>query len=227
MKAAVEFINVTKIYDYKTPKEMIAIKDLSFSVKKGEFVILMGPSGSGKSTVLSLVAALCRPTFGRVEVLGESLSKLPDFHAALFRREKIGFVFQRFNLIEDLDVFENVLAPLVPLDMAYEKAKERVEAVLRRFSIDHKSSVKVSKLSGGEMQRCAIARAFVNDPEILLADEPTANLDSSLTEEFISILKKIKAEGKTVLLSTHDQRFENIDFCDRILRIEDGRLICS
>ena len=207
--------SVTKIYNKGSQKEVIAIKDISFEVKKGEVCLLMGASGSGKSTILSLIAGFLKPTFGKVVVKGEVISKLPDNFATEFRRKNIGFIFQKFNLLEELSVKENVLLPLIPLDMKTKQMEEKANRVLELFSIKHKANQKVSTLSGGEQQRCAIARAMINEPNIILADEPTANLDKSLSQEFMEILKDLKDMGKTILIATHDSRFEDLEFIDR------------
>ena len=207
--------SVTKIYNQGSQKEVIALKDISFEVKKGEVALLMGASGSGKSTLLSLIAGFLKPTFGKVVVKGEVISKLPDNFATEFRRKNIGFIFQKFNLLEDLSVKENVLLPLIPIDMKTKQMEEKANRVLELFSIKHKANQKVSTLSGGEQQRCAIARAMINEPNIILADEPTANLDKSLSQEFIEILKDLKEMRKTILIATHDSRFEDLEFVDR------------
>ena len=207
--------SVTKIYNQGSQKEVVALKDMSFEVKKGEVALLMGASGSGKSTLLSLIAGFLKPTFGKVVVKGEVISKLPDNFATEFRRKNIGFIFQKFNLLEDLSVKENVLLPLIPIEMKTKQMEEKANKVLELFSIKHKANQKVSTLSGGEQQRCAIARAMINEPNIILADEPTANLDKSLSEEFIEILKDLKYMGKTILIATHDSRFEDLEFVDR------------
>ncbi len=207
--------SVTKIYNQGSQKEVIALKDISFEIKKGEVALLMGASGSGKSTILSLIAGFLKPTFGKVVVKGEVISKLPDNFATEFRRKNIGFIFQKFNLLEELSVKENVLLPLIPLDMKTKQMEEKANRVLELFSIKHKANQKVSTLSGGEQQRCAIARAMINEPNIILADEPTANLDKSLSQEFMEILKDLKDMGKTILIATHDSRFEDLEFIDR------------
>ncbi len=220
----IELVKVTKIYNAGTSKEVRALKDVTLSIPKGACVLLMGPSGSGKSTLLSLIASLTRPTSGRVVVEGEVVSKLPDRFAADFRREKIGFIFQKFNLLEDLSVFENVVLPLVPASIEAEKLEKRAYEVMKKFSIAHKAAMSVRKLSGGEQQRCAIARALINNPPIILADEPTANLDSALTEDFFEILQDLKNEGKTIVIATHDPRFEKLDFIDSIVEVQEGHV---
>ncbi len=220
----IELNHVSKIYNYKTPKEVVALEDVNLSIPEGAFVLLMGPSGSGKSTLLSLIGGLTRPTKGSVIVDGEYVSKLPDHFAALFRRQKIGFIFQKFNLIEDLSVLDNVVLPLVPTSMPYHEIKKRAEEVMQRFSIAHKSATPVSKLSGGEQQRVAIARSLVNDPPIILADEPTANLDAKLVDRFFDILQELKKQGKTLVVATHDPRFERLH-PDLIYEVREGHVL--
>ncbi|WP_345741181.1 ABC transporter ATP-binding protein [Nitrosophilus kaiyonis] len=216
--------NVTKIYNYQTNKEVVALKDINLNIKRSEFVILMGPSGSGKSTLLSIIAALTKPTFGTVFVKDENISKLPDRYAALFRREHIGFIFQKFNLIEDLNVFDNVILPMIPSNIDSKELEKKAIKVMKDFSIYHKKDTIIRKLSGGEQQRCAIARAMINSPEIILADEPTANLDAKLTKDFINMMEKLKDEGKTVVIATHDPRFEKLSFIDKIIQISEGKI---
>ncbi len=221
----IEFKNVTKIFNQNTPNETVAIKDISFFIKDGECVLLKGPSGSGKSTILSLIAALSKPSFGEVIVDGERVSKLPDNFAALFRRKHIGFIFQKFNLIPTLNVLENISIPLLPSDLSKREIEEKAKKVMREFSIEHKEKIEVKNLSGGEQQRVAIARALVNDPDIILADEPTANLDEKLSKNFLEFLKKIKKEGKTIIVSTHDPIFFENPIFDKEIEIKKGKLV--
>ena len=220
----IELVKVTKIYNAGTSKEVQALKEVTLSIPKGACVLLMGPSGSGKSTLLSLIASLTRPTSGKVVVDSEVVSKLPDRFAADFRRKKIGFIFQKFNLLEDLSVFENVVLPLVPTSIEAERLEKRTYEVMKKFSIAHKADMRVRKLSGGEQQRCAIARALINNPPIILADEPTANLDSALTEDFFHIMQELKSEGKTIVIATHDPRFEKLGFIDSIVEVQEGHV---
>jgi putative ABC transport system ATP-binding protein len=227
MSGFIKIRNASKIYNKDTQKEMVALKNISLELKRGEFALLAGPSGSGKSTMLSLLAGLIRPTEGTVEVDGEIVSKLPEKFAALYRREKIGFIFQQFNLIDDLNVFDNVVLPLIPTSISAKESQIKCETAMRKFSIFHKKDVPVKNLSGGEQQRCAIARALVNNPILVLADEPTANLDSKLTKDFINFLKEFKDEGKTIIMATHDIRFFDLEFVDRIVQIQDGRIVKS
>ncbi len=221
----IEFKNVTKIFNFKMPNETVALKDINFKIEDSEIVLLKGPSGSGKSTILSLIAALSKPTFGEVIVDNKRVSKLPDNFAALFRREHIGFIFQKFNLISDLSVYENVITPLVVSNLTKEKIDKKVTKVMEKFNIIHKKDQKVKNLSGGEQQRCAIARALVNNPDIVLADEPTANLDEQLSLNFLKFVEEIKSEGKTLIISTHDPLFFENPIFSKVIQINKGRLI--
>ena len=217
--------NVTKVFNPGKPNVMTALEDVSFSVQENELVILKGPSGSGKSTLLSLIAALQKPTSGEVVVAGERVSKLPDDFAALFRRHNIGFIFQKFNLIPTLNVFDNIITPLMPEKLDEKELEARAERVMEEFSIAHKRDELAKNLSGGEQQRTAIARALVNDPPIVLADEPTANLDEKLAQAFLEYVRRIKAEGKTIVIATHDPLFFDLPIVDRIIELHNGRMV--
>ncbi|BDY12424.1 ABC transporter ATP-binding protein [Hydrogenimonas cancrithermarum] len=221
----IEVKNVTKVFNQGRPNEMTALRDVSFEVGENELVILKGPSGSGKSTVLSLIAALQKPTSGEVIVEETRVSKLPDDFASLFRREKIGFIFQKFNLIPTLSVFDNIVTPLIPEKLSEKELEAKAERVMEEFSIAHKRDDLAKNLSGGEQQRVAIARALVNDPPIILADEPTANLDAKLAERFLEYVKRIKEEGKTILIATHDPLFFDLPITDREITLHNGRVV--
>lgn len=197
----IELKNVTKIFNENKPNEFIAVKDISFSVKKGEIFILNGVSGSGKTTVLSMIAGLYKPSAGEIIVKNESINKLSLKFMSLFRRENIGFIFQNFNLIPTLSVFENIILPALPCKIL---PLQRVDELLDEFNLKNKKNELAKNLSGGEMQRVAIIRALINDADIILADEPTANLDAFLSQKFVEILKFLQNKGKTIVISTHD-----------------------
>ncbi len=213
--------NVSKIYG----KNIKALQDISLEFGEGELVVLKGVSGSGKSTVLSLIAGLSKPTGGEVIVDGKKISKMLDNFAASYRRDNIGIVFQKYNLIPELSVEESVLLPLFPLNLSRELMRQKAKRVLEMFSIAHKASSMVRNLSGGEQQRVAIARANINDPKIILADEPTANLDEKLSCEFIEILRELKSKNRTIIVATHDPLFFELDFVDRVINLEHGKLL--
>lgn len=194
------FDKVTKTFsDGTTP-----VKDFSMHIEKGETVIIKGESGSGKSTILSLTAALMRPTAGEITVGGKSIINLPESYASIFRRETVGIIFQRYNLMKHLTVMENICVPILPTNMHYTDAEVRAMSILSMLGMTDKADVNVKKLSGGEQQKVAIARALINEPDIILADEPTANLDRKLTDGLMDIFRKLKKNGKTIIIATHD-----------------------
>lgn len=216
--------NLNKIFYENTNKEFYALKDINLNIKESSCVVLKGISGSGKSTLLSLIATLQKPTSGEIVVENESIAKLPDFHASNFRARKIGFIFQSFNLFNELSVKDNISLPLIPLGFSQKQIDEKVISTLKLANILHKKDELVSNLSGGEKQRCAIARALVNDCEIILCDEPTANLDYENSKNFIEILKELKELKKTIIIATHDPIFDNLDFVDSEILIKNGQI---
>src|SRR3990167_4145816 len=221
----IELKNITKIYEVNKNNIVTALDNINLEIREGELVVLKGASGSGKSTILSLIAALSKPTSGEIVVETSRVSKLSDNFASDFRRDNIGFVFQKYNLIPALSVKENIILPLVPLNLHVKEIEEKLIRVLKMFHIEHKENQLVKNLSGGEQHRVAIARANVNNPKIILADEPTANLDEKLTLSFIEILKELKAEGKTIVVATHDPLFFNLEIVDRVVEIHQGVLL--
>ncbi|MCD6190793.1 MAG: ABC transporter ATP-binding protein [Sulfurimonas sp.] len=220
----IELKNITKIYDLNKNDQVVALKDINLSINEGELIILKGSSGSGKSTILSLIAALNKPTSGEVIVDNKKISKLPDNFASIYRRDNIGFIFQKYNLIADITVKENILLPLIPLNPDADELDKKLDLVMEKFKISHKKETLVKNLSGGEQQRVAIARANVNNPKIIIADEPTANLDEKLSLHFIQILKELKNAGKTIVVATHDPLFFNLDFVDREIQVSNGTI---
>ena len=221
----IELKEITKEYDTSSAEVVRALKGINISINEGELVVLKGASGSGKSTILSLIAALSKPTTGEVVVDGERVSKLQDNFASDYRRETIGFVFQKYNLIPTLSVKENIILPLIPINLDAKELEDRLSRVLKMFHIEHKKEQLVKNLSGGEQQRVAIARANVNNPKIILADEPTANLDEKLSLHFIEMLRELKSQGKTIVIATHEPLFFNLDFDDRVFEIHQGEII--
>uniref|UniRef100_UPI00356B37BB ABC transporter ATP-binding protein n=1 Tax=Sulfurimonas sp. TaxID=2022749 RepID=UPI00356B37BB len=177
----IELKNITKKYEINKNNTVTALQNINLKIEEGELVVLKGASGSGKSSILSLIAALSKPTSGEVIVDAKHISKLPDNFASEYRRDNIGFIFQKYNLITTLSVKENILLPLVPLNPDADEANEKLQRVMEMFKIEHKENAIIKNLSGGEQQRVAIARANVNNPKIIIADEPTANLDEKLS----------------------------------------------
>jgi len=209
----IQVINLSK--SFKDGVDVL--KNVSIDFKEGELVIIKGKSGSGKSTLLSLLAGLSKPTSGEVIVDSKHISKLPDHFSSAYRRDNIGIIFQKYNLIPDISVKENILLPLVPLNLSLGEINNKALNVMKLFHIEHKANELVKNLSGGEQQRTAIARANVANPKIILADEPTANLDEKLSLSFIEMLKQMKSERKTIIVATHDPLFFDLDFVDRVI----------
>lgn len=200
-----------------------AIKDISFSVESGEFLSIMGPSGSGKTTLLNIMGALDRPTSGRVFIDDVDITQVPEGRLYVIRRNKIGFMFQRFHMIPTLTALENVLVPTLPIKSGKKAFVSRAKDLLSQVGLGDRINHRPSQLSGGEQQRVAIARALINMPEILLCDEITGELDSKTGSEIINLLKTINREGGvTVLLVTHDMDVASVT--DRIIALTDGRI---
>jgi putative ABC transport system ATP-binding protein len=216
--------NLTKTFKPGSDQVFHALKNITFEVKENELVILQGVSGSGKSTLLAIIASLMKPTSGEVLVEGKQVAKLPDLHASHFRASTIGFIFQAFNLLEHLNVAENISIPLIPLGLRQKEIDQKVSKAMQLANIAHKANSAAKDLSGGEKQRCAIARALVNSPRIILCDEPTANLDKANALAFIDVIKKLKQEGYTILIATHDTIFENLPEIDKVIHIENGEI---
>ncbi len=221
----IELKNLTKVFEVNKNNKTTALKDLNLNINEGELIVIKGASGSGKSTVLSLIAGLSKPTNGEVIVDKRRVSKLPDNFASLYRREHIGFIFQKYNLISTLSVKENILLPLIPQNPNEKEAEKLLEKVMKKFKIDHKKDNIVKNLSGGEQQRVAIARSQINNPKIVIADEPTANLDKDLSLHFIEILRELKSTNKTIIVATHDPLFFELDFVDRVIELSNGELV--
>ena len=217
--------NINKIYNEGTPQAFEALKSINLSVSEGETVVLSGVSGSGKSTLLSLIAALDKPSSGKIVVDGELISKLPDLHASAYRAKTIGVIFQHFNLLESLSVEENVIVPLINSGLDMQTIKALADKSMDLSAISHKASQEVKALSGGEKQRCAIARALIHEPELILCDEPTANLDRANSLKFIEILQSLHDMGKTVIVATHDPLFEGLPFVSKVVHMEDGTIV--
>jgi cell division transport system ATP-binding protein len=197
----IEFYHVTKLYD----RDTVALKDITTRIDRGEFVFLTGPSGAGKTTFLKLVIGAEKPTSGQILVLSRNISSLPTSHLQELRR-KIGFVFQEFRLLKAMTAYENIAFAMEALGFPQREIRKRVPALLRMVGLGHRLHTRVEKLSGGEQQRVAIARAVVSDPDLLLADEPTGNLDPEKTIEIMELFRLIHLRGTTVVVATHDKK---------------------
>jgi putative ABC transport system ATP-binding protein len=214
--------HVSKVYNPGMPDETKAISDTSLEINKGEFVVLKGPSGSGKTSLLSLLGCMSRPTEGGIIINGRNVAKLPERSLTKIRRKEFGFIFQQFNLIKGITVLENVMLPLYPTDRSFAEIRIHAEDILDRLNILHKKDFKIQRLSGGEQQRVAIARALINNPEAILADEPTAHLDTKLSETLIDIMLQLNREGKTIIIASHDPIVYEKAFINKIVEMRDG-----
>lgn len=219
----ITLINVNKIY--RTDEiETQALESVNLHIGKGEFVSIMGPSGCGKSTLLNIVGLLDTPTSGTVTIAGTTVEGMNDTHLAAFRNSKLGFVFQSFHLIDSLNVLDNVMLPLLYRKLSSSERDKLAKDVLERVGLSHRMRHRPSQLSGGQCQRVAIARAIVGNPEIILADEPTGNLDSKMGGEVMDLLHALNREdGRTIMMVTHNE--EQALQTDRIIRFFDGRQI--
>ena len=205
--------------------EFPILKGIDLQIEEGEFIALMGPSGSGKSTLLNIVGCLDRPTSGQFYLLGQEISQTSDDELARVRREELGFIFQTFNLIGRITVLKNVEVPMMLSGVAREKRKERALNLLESVGIAHRVNFSPQNISGGERQRVAIARALANNPKIIIADEPTGNLDLKNSNEVMKILSNLYKEGKTIIMVTHNP--EITENCSRVIRLRDGRILES
>ena len=216
---------VSLVYNQGKQNEFCALKNINLDVNNGELVILKGVSGSGKSTLLSLIALLQKPTSGEILIDGTNIVKLPDAFCSEFRHKRLGLVFQNFNLIEGLSVYENLLAPFALTNFKANVREEMIKKALELANISHKRDENVSNLSGGERQRCAVARALSMDADIILADEPTANLDRQNARAFLGLLESFKALKKSVIVATHDSIFDELSITDRVVSLQNGEIV--
>ncbi len=222
MKPIVKLININKTY-LSGEVSFQALKNINFEVKKGDFVAIIGASGSGKSTLMNIIGLLDRLTTGKYELEGSDVSKLKENDLAKLRNQKIGFVFQSFNLLPRTTALDNVALPLTYAGVGADERLERAKKALAEVGLADKINSNPNQLSGGEQQRVAIARALVNSPEIILADEPTGNLDSKSGEEIIHIFKELNQKGNTIIMITHETVVAK--YAKKIVRIKDGEII--
>lgn len=223
----IELEGVNKKYNHGMINEVQALTDIHLRVEKASLVCLQGPSGSGKSTLLGIIGCAFPPTSGRAEIAGRKISRLPDNFLTRHRRETIGFIFQRFNLLEELSVLDNIVLPLLPLGISPGVRKERARTLMEKLHIAHRASFPAGQISGGELQRVAIARALILDPPIVLADEPTAHLDEELSHQLMEIVVQLKSEGRTIVVTSHDPLVANHSGVDRVEEMRDGRIVAQ
>jgi putative ABC transport system ATP-binding protein len=196
--------NLSKWYNAGRPDEVRAVEEINLEIYENQYAVLYGPSGSGKTTLLSLIGTLDRPTRGKIFLYGRDITQFSDLELSRIRRQTIGFVFQSFNLFSGLSAWENVSYPLIPMGVTAAERFKRAKSLLERLGLGDRLEHSPEELSGGEQQRVAIARALVNHPQILIADEPTSNIDTDSVEGLLEIFAELKKEGKTIITSSHD-----------------------
>jgi putative ABC transport system ATP-binding protein len=220
----IELVNIRKVFNMGKPNEFTAIDGISLQIDSGKMTVLKGPSGSGKTTLLSLIGCMARPTSGRIHLMDREITSLPERFLTEIRRKTFGFIFQQFNLIKGITVLENVMLPAYPEGEKYSLLKKRAMHLLDIFDISRKARDRVEWLSGGEAQRVTIARALMNNPFIVIADEPTSHLDTKLSRELMGIMGKLKEDNRTVLIASHDPVVYESGAVDRVIRIADGKI---
>ncbi len=220
----IELINVRKVFNAGNPSEFSAINSVNMNIAENRVTVLKGPSGSGKTTLLSIVGCMSRPSAGRVKLNGREITSLPERFLTDIRRKTFGFIFQQPNLIKGISVLENVMLPAYPLGEKRITLKAKALHGLAELNLTSKATSKVEWLSGGEAQRVAIVRALINNPSIIIADEPTAHLDTKLSYRFMEIIEKFKAEGKTVIITSHDPLVYDASIVDHVVNLRDGKI---
>ncbi|MGC1402195.1 MAG: ABC transporter ATP-binding protein [Thermodesulfobacteriota bacterium] len=236
----IQLLNIKKGFNLGKTNEFIAVNGVTLSLEPNRITVLKGPSGSGKTTLLSLIGCMARPTSGRIHLQGFSFARtglpengdnshlevtsLPERFLTEIRRRTFGFIFQQFHLIKGITVLENVMLPSYPLGEKHGTVKKRALDLLDLFNLANRASARVEWLSGGEAQRVAIARAMMNDPPVIIADEPTAHLDSKLSREFMTIMADLKGQGKTAIIASHDPLVFDAPMVDRVIAVRDGRI---
>ncbi len=234
----IELSDISKVFNSGRPNEITAVDGVTLSIDSRKITVLKGPSGSGKTTLLGIIGCMARPTSGRIQLTGQltqavtfsiqdataEVTSLPERFLTEIRRRAFGFIFQQFNLIKGITVLENVMLPAYPIGEDFKLVRERASRILSDLNLSGKLFSKVEWLSGGEAQRVGIARALINDPAVIIADEPTAHLDTKLSAEFMGIVERLKEEGKTVIIASHDPIVFDSPIIDRIVEMRDGRI---
>jgi putative ABC transport system ATP-binding protein len=220
----IELMNVKKVFNAGKPSEFSALNGISLKITANQVTVLVGPSGCGKTTLLTIIGCMARPSAGRVKLGDREITSLPERFLTEIRRSTFGFIFQQPNLIKGITALENVMLPAYPLGLRRAVLKDKAMRSLEALSLSEKALSKVEWLSGGEAQRVAIVRALINNPSVVIADEPTAHLDRSLSHRFLEIVERFKAEGKTVLITSHDPLVYESRVVDRVIKLRDGRI---
>jgi len=234
----IELNNVTKTFNSGKHNQFTAVDDVSLTIQPGRLTILKGPSGSGKTTLMALIGCMARPSSGRIRLHGISTSffstsesepalditSLPERFLTEIRRKTFGFIFQQFNLVKGISALENIMLPAYPTGESQPVFRQRALELMEQFSVSRHAASPIDWLSGGELQRVAIARALINNPGIIIADEPTAHLDSKLSSEFMTMIGELKAQGKTILIASHDPLVFDSELADIVVGMRDGRI---
>jgi putative ABC transport system ATP-binding protein len=221
----IELKQITKTFNAGKANEFTAVKNVDLKIKPEKITVFKGPSGSGKTTLLSLVGCMARPTSGRIMIDGQETTSLPEKFLTEIRRNTFGFVFQNYNLIKGITALENTMLPAYPIGQKHRGVRARAIQLLKKLRIESKANQNVEQLSGGEQQRAAIARALINEPAIIIADEPTAHLDTELSKEFLNIIAELSKEAKTVLIASHDPLVFEAGIIDEVVEMRDGHVI--
>lgn len=219
----IELIDIRKAFNVGKPNEFVAVDGVSLTIESNKVTVFRGPSGSGKTTLLSLIGCMARPTSGRIELSGREITSLPERFLTEIRRETFGFIFQQFNLIKGVTALENAMLPAYPLGERYASLRKRTMDLFGLFDLSSKAQSKVEWLSGGETQRVTIVRALINNPSVIIADEPTAHLDTKLSQEFMEIVSKLKDDKRTLLIASHDPIVYESPAVDRVINFRDGK----
>ena len=217
--------NIRKVFYQGKPNEQVAVLDASLTIEDAKVTVLKGPSGSGKTTLLSIIGCMARPTSGRIRLGDREITSLPERFLTEIRRQTFGFIFQQFNLIRGITAIENVMLPAYPNGEKYGLMRQRAAGLLELFNLSAKKNEQIQFLSGGEAQRVAIARALINDPSVIIADEPTAHLDTKLSEEFMEIMDRLHREGRTIIIASHDPIVYASVLVDRTVEMRDGKIV--
>jgi putative ABC transport system ATP-binding protein len=220
-----ELIDVRKVFNQGKPNEFVAVDGVNLYLNSHRVVVLRGPSGSGKTTLLSMMGCMARPTSGRIKLMEREVTSLPERFLTEIRQRTFGFIFQQFNLIKGITVLENVMLPAYPTGERHSSLRRRAMDLLGLFDLSEKAFSKPEWLSGGEAQRTAIVRALINNPSVIIADEPTGNLDTALSRQFMEMVRKLRDDRKTVLIASHDPLVYESDIVERVIHVRDGKVI--